>query len=243
MDGVDLELVLALDSASASTLWRAIQAGGLVLPGTDSRCRVADRSLPVAAVWEHLRETQAAHFRIRADGYIFDLTPVRNHAHCLLQVHPTVVRDQPWDQVVLAVAEVAGLISARVFDVEFEYWQNAQDPLEYRAKGRSLRGLRIARDPVFGDQLIDISQNPGRRLLRNGYVEAIGPIMWFGPAFWVRTGARRGEVIAASFLRHCSLSEILDRIEIPGGPLTSTDESRQLQENVRGLLFPDQGGS
>lgn len=38
---------------------------------------------------------------------------------------------------------------------------------------------------------IDTSRNPGRNVLRQGYIEAIGSTMWLGNLFWERVGVDR----------------------------------------------------
>lgn len=38
---------------------------------------------------------------------------------------------------------VRGMIQAWVADVDYDYWQNATDPLQYESAGRSLSGLSM----------------------------------------------------------------------------------------------------
>ena len=42
--------------------------------------------------------------------------------------------------------------------------------------------------PPLDQMEIDTSGNPGRNVLRQGYIEAIGSTMWLGSLFWERTG-------------------------------------------------------
>lgn len=87
-----------------------------------------------------------------------------------------------------------GFIQAWVSDVEYDFWQNATDPLEYECAGRSLSGLPMKSNglpPPLDQMEIDTSGNPGRNVLRQGYIEAIGSTMWLGNLFWERVGMDR----------------------------------------------------
>jgi hypothetical protein len=93
------------------------------------------------------------------------------------------------------------------------------------------------------DQMIvDTSHNPGRRLLRDGYVEAIGHRMWLGPEFFRRVpGASREAVLSTGHVRVA---------EAPGGVVEVlahdtpfVDETTaDLQCCLRQLLFPTTAG-
>lgn len=92
------------------------------------------------------------------------------------------------------ILNVEGFIQAWVSDVEYDFWQNATDPLEYECVGRPLSGLPMKSNglPLPLDQMeIDTSGNPGRNVLRQGYIEAIGSTMWLGNLFWERAGVDR----------------------------------------------------
>ncbi|PHX37307.1 hypothetical protein AO263_19005 [Pseudomonas sp. NZIPFR-PS5] len=79
-------------------------------------------------------------------------------------------------------------------NVEYDFWQNATDPLEYECVGRPLSGLPMKSNglpPPLDQMEIDTSGNPGRNVLRQGYIEAIGSTMWLGNLFWERAGVDR----------------------------------------------------
>jgi hypothetical protein len=92
------------------------------------------------------------------------------------------------------ILSVEGFIQAWVSDVEYDFWQNATDPLEYECVGRPLSGLPMKSNglpPPLDKMEIDTSGNPGRNVLRQGYIEAIGSTMWLGNLFWERAGVDR----------------------------------------------------
>lgn len=99
-----------------------------------------------------------------------------------------------------AVDRVCAVRFARLADVEFEYWQNAQDQLLYREKPERLRQLPLVDNglpPPLNQKVVDTSRNPGRRLIRSeGLVEGLGHRMWFG-ADYSRVMRQRLEILQA----------------------------------------------
>jgi hypothetical protein len=88
-------------------------------------------------------------------------------------------------------------------------------------------------------RVIDTSQNPGRRVLRDGYVEAIGSVMWFGEPFWRLTGASKQAVRTADWLQCEQLNNGVLRVQVADAPFTTGEgASGGLQDRLRSLLFP-----
>ncbi|WP_430230568.1 hypothetical protein [Paraburkholderia tropica] len=84
-----------------------------------------------------------------------------------------------------------GFIQGWVADVDYDYWQNATDPIQYKAAGRDFSHLPMKQNgspPPLDQMEIDTSHNPGRWELRDGYVEAVASLMWLSELFWRRVG-------------------------------------------------------
>ncbi|MDR6236880.1 hypothetical protein [Pseudomonas oryzihabitans] len=118
---------------------------------------------------------------------------------CFLVVEESEVNDNAGlEAEIWPVLNVEGFVHAWVYDVEYDFWQNATDPLEYEAVGRSFSSFPMKDNglpPPLGQMEIDISNNPGRNVFRQGYIEAIGSTMWLGDLFWGRVGVDRAVVI------------------------------------------------
>ncbi|GHU33356.1 hypothetical protein FACS189497_15100 [Betaproteobacteria bacterium] len=96
-----------------------------------------------------------------------------------------------------------GFTQAWVSDVEYDYWQNAKDPLDYDVAGRSYKHLSMKSNglpPPVERLEIDTSRNPGRWLLKSGYREAIGSTMWLSDLFWSYVGKNREKLLSADWL-------------------------------------------
>lgn len=180
-----------------------------------------------------------SHFELENGEFKVTWCGVRNFDHSLLTVEDSLELDAR--DLLHRLAMHGALVCGRLFDEEYDHWQNAEDPLEYEVAGRSMVGLPLKSNglPAPLDQMIvDVSRNPGRRVLRTGYVEAIGHRMWLGAEFFRRVpGAAREAITAASWLQ---------ATELPGGTVELLaqehpfrDESTaELQDRLRALLFP-----
>src|SRR5262249_16020124 len=115
--------------------------------------------------------------------------PVKNFDLSLLQIRSTDARGlRFWSDAISRFVNT-NLITGRIADAEYEFWQNAEDPLQYDAASRPYDHLpRISNGLPYPleKQIIDTSRNPGRRVLRRGFVEAIGALMWLGKVFFER---------------------------------------------------------
>jgi hypothetical protein len=84
-----------------------------------------------------------------------------------------------------------------------------------------------------------VSGNPGRRVLRQGFVEALGAVMWLGASFWPLTGAKKEAVCAQRWLRCEEFPGGVVRIKAAETPFSEgTGEPGQVQDRLRSLLFP-----
>jgi hypothetical protein len=145
---------------------------------------------------------------------------------------------QDWIEPFLSVR---GFRGARIFDEEYEFWQNAEDLLQYRTRGRRYEHLPLRSNglpPPLQQTVVDTTKNPGRRVLRAGAVEAIGSEMWLGSEFWAIAGSDDAQVKSQAWLRSDDRGDAL-YLKAADKPFDSGEgESGALQERLRGLLFP-----
>jgi hypothetical protein len=92
--------------------------------------------------------------------------------------------------------------------------------------------------PPLDKMIVDTSRNPGRRILRDGHIEAIGHRMWLGPEFLARVpGADRKSILAARELRVTERPDGLLEIVAQDAPFIDTTTAEK-QDRLRRLLFP-----
>lgn len=157
-------------------------------------------------------------------------------------LHVTAPSGTNWSLWLEAFSSPDAIVMAWVVDSDYDYWQNATDPLEYEAAGRNYADLPLTSNGLpspLEQTEIDTSQNAGRAILRDGYVEAVGSVMWLGSDFWQKTGARRSDVLAAHWLKAENDQLGLLKLQAEEKCFSeSTGRSGMLQAALRALLFP-----
>ena len=166
---------------------------------------------------------------------------VGTYQHCFVVIaEKSLNAIQNWDEWVAPFAQNPGFVQAWAADIEYDFWQNARDPLQYRAVERDYSNLPMKSNGLpapLQRMEIDISNNPGRWLLQNGYVEAIGAIIWLGGDFWRRVGWwRREQVKQADFLFVEEMENDVIRVEASQQLFDDTTPA-ELQNKLRALLF------
>ncbi|WP_150578457.1 hypothetical protein [Pandoraea aquatica] len=126
---------------------------------------------------------------------IFQYGVAASFEHCFVQIeerYPAAAG--VWEDWINPFVLEAGFVQGWVSDVEYTRWQNATDPFEYQLAGRDCSQLPKKSNglpPPLSKEIVDISVNPGRWVLRDGYVEAVAPRMWLSELFWMRVGLEK----------------------------------------------------
>ena len=227
------------------TAWSLFQQSHPDLLTGPRRCYSYEIKCTLDRVATVVRKQGKPHFGISFDkNKLSDISygHVRNYNHSLLRIENLVVDLPDADRWVAPFIDLPAFREAWLFDMEYAHWQNAEDPLQYTAVGRSYTGLPMKSNGLpypLEQQGIDISKNPGRRILREGYVETVSAVMWLGEQFWALTGANKQSVLAADWLRCEQLPQGVLRIQASDTPFTTAEgASGDVQDRLRGLLFP-----
>lgn len=242
MNSLSVEVVMDFMGISADTVWRMLQDGHAGLLSGIAECSLSGTECTLGNVDALIKNGKNPHFGITVSGMEFHYSHVRNFDHSLLWIrHAVQDVDDAWSWV-SPFASSTAFRQAWVYDDKYNYWQNAQDPLEYTAEGRSCAGLPMKSNglpPPLGQMVIDTSVNPGRRVIRRGYVEAVASVMWLGSKFWTLTGANRELVLADSLVCSQTISDQVVRLQVGAAPFsTSEGVSGTVQNKLRVLLYP-----
>lgn len=103
-----------------------------------------------------------------------------------------------WDELAVSLASLGCMVNARLFDFEYDRWENQRDVNAFEQEGRSLRGRVVVRRD--GERVIDIAKNPGRQKWGKGYLAAPGHKMWFGLTFFEKADVSK-EALARCALK------------------------------------------
>lgn len=95
--------------------------------------------------------------------------------------------------------------------------------------------------PPLERLIVDTSRNPGRRVLRQGYVEAIGHRMWLSAEFFRRVpDSSQDRLLASNLVEVSERSDGLISVLANHEPFRD-DSTAEKQSELRGLLFPTAG--
>lgn len=145
-----------------------------------------------------------------------------------------------WDDWAGAFIGLDDFVMAWAYDVAYDHWQNAKDPGEYAAIGKDPTNLPMRSNGLphpLNRMEIDTSNNPGRFVLREGYIEAVGSPMWLGAPFWTFTGADRPAVMAARDLHPQMLGKVM-KLTPANACFTRPDGAAgDMQNRLRSLLY------
>lgn len=239
MIGERLDIIYGLKALSALDIWKIIFEY-LQKQNTpfDTKVEFSDNKMALSDVAGFIEKSKSVHFHVEFDGFSFDYGTVASKEHDLIVIKDKVEFARlNWQKLVNAFFNKAPFIQAWVSNIEYNYWQNAIDPLQYDALGKSYEGLPMKSNglPFPLEQMnIDISNNPCRRILCDGYVEAIGAQMWF---------SKKIEKIANISLSNitvdgCQIEEQGGLYHIDCGMGVFKDEStNELQKQLRSALY------
>ncbi len=246
MSGASLELVLGLERMPALVVWDRLYSSHRRFLDGVREVKLDGRECMARDVARGIERSRQRHFGVIWNGCTLDYSHVANSDLSFVSAEGCVRDEEDAERWLVPFVGGDEFRQARLYDADYEFWQNAADPLQYRARGRSYEGLPMRPNglpPPLDQMVIDISRNPGRRVLRRGFVEAVGCPMWLGESFWRITGASREVVCAEDWLRCETWCGSVVRLRPEGAPF-ETGEGRlgAVQERLRNLLYATHPG-
>lgn len=201
---------------------------------SDGKAVQLEKFLATVEKTDQLRE-------IETSSLAFSYGAIADCEHCFLKIEETSPGASiDWDLWAAPFVESPHFVQAWVADVEYDKWQNAEDPIIYKAANRDYSSLPMRSNglpPPVEQMVVDISHNPGRWSLRSGYVEAVGSIMWLSDIFWSYVGIQHKERLSA--LDPIEIKQVTDKvIRFCVADSTFTEaSSREVQDRLRDALY------
>jgi len=197
-----------------------------------------------------LSATQKANrrgFDLQGHGFGFLLASLPRFRLDFVSIDAATPPKIAWDEWMGELGGSPDFLLAWVVDVEYDRWQNAKDPLLFKVAGKPYEHLPMRSNGLprpFEQKVVDTSSNPGRWSFRDGWIEAVGAVMWLGEAFWPLTRADRHEVASRDGLRISNPIPSVTRIQSADRNFTTAEGgSGELQTRLRSLLFPESAGT
>ena len=243
---VSLHIITEFMQMDPTLVWELLQQNHPDLLTGARPCYCGESKCVLDTVSKCIRRRRKPHFGVSFEqNTLSELAygHIRNYEQSLItidQMVSDVVDGWRWTE---PFTHCSGFRQAWVFDDEFCHWQNADDPLEYTSVDRSYAGLPMKSNGLpypLEQMIIDTSGNPGRREVRDGYVEAVGAVMWLGQQFWQVTGTRKEDVLAQDWLTCRELPFDVLCVQASEQPFTTAEgQEGRKQDQLRALLFPD----
>ncbi len=141
-----------------------------------------------------------------------------------------------------ALSKEGRFVMAWIANITYEYWQNADRPDEYESAGKRYDHLPMISNGLpfpLEKKVIDITGNPGRRVLSCGQVEAVGSEMWLGEKFLKMNGLSRQGVLESDLFEEVrSFRDDGIYIRVQQNPFVSDGGlERDRQERLRKTLY------
>jgi hypothetical protein len=203
-------------------------------------CECNWRNTTIGNVSKLLEETAAImfHVKIPALGCNFDLDlgPIGNEMVQLFLIDKQLQKldrlaNTAWD-----VMAIPGILYGRVYDGEYDHYQNANYIAFYEEKGLSLEGKQLIDDRYArGGKRVDISGNPGRAVWYDNYVETIGHLMWFSELFWSATKQKKQ---IPKWVEHFEERNGVILIQASKDPFTNENPQDDVAIQLRSEMFP-----
>lgn len=126
------------------------------------------------------------------------------------------------------------------YDYDYDYWQNAEDLILFKAAAKDFQQLKLISNglpfPLTQD-VVDISFNPGRSILKMGYIENVGSIMWLGNNFIERFGLNKQNLLSVNWLKCLEIPNCIKIIAFSKPFICDFGIEKDMQEKLRKLIF------
>lgn len=243
-----LEIVYEYESITPWEVWSVIYEELDRQSLLSEKYAVNQWNMKPSKIAEHLESRNEDWFSIN-DGTLKMMytDPMCQHTLVTLEVeilHKKQI-DVDWNGFAERLAELGRFKMAWVIDLEYFMWQTEEDLEEYIESGYPARELKMKPSGMsapFDADIIDTSDNPGRRIIHpEGYVEAVGHKMWIGDELYPLTGASREDLLsAADWLLEVKETDRYIYLKAAEEPFVNdTGASRDLQDRLRALVFPN----
>jgi hypothetical protein len=233
-----LELVFQLESIKPAEVLQILSSQLSKRCSEDYKVNFSDKVISLGEINTAFVKSQKVNFNLETEEIRIDVVSITNYKQILISIEEKLNQHINCNDWVYDFLNVKGFVQAWVCDIDYNYWQNAYDPIQYAASGRSYDSLPLKSNGLpfpLEQMVIDVSANVAKREIKVGYVEAIGCPMWLGELFW------KYSVNSKEFL----IEKLKDRISLLNnvvcismvGRLFEDNSTLEEQKLLRKLLY------
>lgn len=241
-----LECTFTLDGVSAKAVWLTLSSARSDVLKPDLLCDLNGNAIKVRDVASAIETRGKPHFTVECEAGIYHFAPLGSYDQSFLQISGSISSVKDAEEWIAPFLSYPEFLQARLYDEKYEFWQNAKDPLQYEVRKRTYDHLPKKSNglpPPLEQLEIDISNNPGRRIIRVGFIEAVGALMWLSPEFMNRVGLSADDVRSEPWLDVQDLTSGTLKIQAQDKVFTAGDGDEGARQNgLRDLLFRSKNG-
>lgn len=145
-----------------------------------------------ADVSEYLLKKKADSFFIELNEGSIEFSYISDLDFSRLDIKNLASSKESAEKWVSQILNEPAFVQARLYDIGYDRWQNMEDIAYYESEGRDHSNLPKKSNGLpfpLESEVIDISGNPGRWELKQGYIESIGSTMWVNKNLLANLGA------------------------------------------------------
>ncbi|GAA5525733.1 hypothetical protein Maes01_02305 [Microbulbifer aestuariivivens] len=193
------------------------------------------KELGFADVSETLLKSKADSFFIELNGGSVEFSYIADLDFSRLDIKNLATTKESAEQWVSQIVNEPDFVQGRLYDGEYDRWQNMEDIAYYESEGRDHSSLSKKSNGLpfpLESEVIDISMNPGRWELKKGYIECVGSTMWMSKALLEDLGVDNFSIERVTDLGSVLKFDVLDDCF-----KESIGEEAEAQNVLRKMLF------
>ena len=166
---------------SSPDVWTRLEQQLNDFKGSEVNDGFTGEKMLLAKVSHYLKQNKSKSFFVELAGGSVEFSLVADKELCRLDIKNLANSLEMAHSLIAALTDEPAFVQARVYDAEYDRWQNAENitlfevaNVEHSHLPKKSNGLPFP----LTQEVVDISNNPGRWVLRKGYIEAVGSPMW-----------------------------------------------------------------
>lgn len=190
MNKVVLEVIFSIGTVSSKKIWEFLVFNKII---EDKYINIINNKVELESVGPILGNRFKDHFEIKTKDFSVSYNTIIQRGHILFEIDFfDKFEYDSWNKYLNLLYQEFGFQVGRIYDYQFNYWQNVQNPSQYERVGKEYNHMQLITNNLpspLTKNILDTSKNPGRRVIKNGYVEAVSSHMWVGEKLWDALGS------------------------------------------------------
>ncbi|WP_421852677.1 hypothetical protein [Marinomonas sp.] len=193
------------------------------------------KELGFADVSKTLLKSKADSFFIELNGGSVEFSYIADLDFSRLDIKNLAATKESTEKWVSQMVKDPAFVQGRLYDGEYDRWQNMEDIVYYESEGRDHSSLPKKSNGLpfpLESEVIDVSRNPGRWELKKGYIECVGSTMWMSKALLKDLGVDNLAIENVSDLGSVLRFDVQDECF-----KAAAGEEAEVQNELRRMLF------